>query len=317
MNPNSSTFTIEVPHLITADGPRWFGRDTQSTMRDWAKIEDMMPRAPRPLRGAVPDVSPLIENFDPRIPWYQQRGFCVGWTAAMLGMIISKIPPGATSDTPPLPTHRFSPIFSYDVSRMEARDEGINLGFGDGSIVSAALKAAAKYGFCLWETDPSDPQYEGPHKNGTVPDRKAFDEAKLHIGGYALCDDFEHGLELVGAGIPVNLGTNIPQGFMRTDAKGWITLRGMTVGGHSYRLMGFNKKEDWGLLGNNWPTWGRRHQGDESYMHMQYYDNLAYVSLTDLAALCSNSRVRSGAVEIGAINKVAGFGPLLMDFTTL
>jgi hypothetical protein len=310
---------------------------------DFRRLAARLPRAPRIMRGAPRGYQLDLAKFFPRVPWYQLRGFCVGWTGAKNQSAVARIPytvtaggtivPAGPDAAPTATDARSSPLYAYDISRIQAKAEGIDLGgatgpAGDGSIVSCFLHACVTDGWVPWSAYPSDPQYEQPHRNGSVPPAEVVQQGRLRPCKAALFADFDHALEALDGGYPLDLGTDIPQGFLRPDARGWVTLSGPVVGGHSYGLAGYHRAENWGLLSNNWPDWGIpcsdpiwadrfgfTYAADEAAA-LGGSSNFALVRLDALASYFTPARMRSGASEVGVISGVGGFGgPLLMDYS--
>jgi len=296
----------------------------QATAKQWRALKATMVLAPRIKPPADQRRSPHLARFRPAVPWFQRRGFCVGWTGAIVAATTLNTPENGTEDSPPArnPPIVLSPLFSYDISRMECLQEGIHLGNEDGSIVGCLIRGAGKMGKVLWSSDPAygpggpdDNNMEERHPNDNKPEQADLTEGLTHVCMGAMCESFDHGLEMNKAGFSLDMGSSIPQGFMNTDTNGRFTWSGKEVGGHSYQLVEHDETSDTALIGNNWPQWGIRQTGLPS--QMQGYLNIAICSLTDLRAQFTPAKMRSGASEIGVISDVRGFSrPLIrLDFS--
>jgi hypothetical protein len=249
---------------------------------------------------------------------------CVGWTLAMCQTMIRSIPwrvardgtvlPADPAAPPQYPADPCSPLYAYDVSRIEAAAEGIDMGHdpgpgGDGSIVSCALKASETWGTALWSEDPADPEHEQSHRNGTRPTDAQARAAMTRKCTIGLCQDLQHGLELLGSlGIPLDVGAPIPEGFLHADARGFVDLSGPVVGGHSFGIYGYDYDKDIIIYGNNWEDWGWRDPAAPGG-----YSNMAYGSLSEALRWFAPARLRTGECEVGAVHVVAGFDQPLVD----
>ena len=290
---------------------RPLGRDTDATLANWGPIVSMRPRIPNIFRGQAPRKSPRLRRFDPHIPYYQVRGFCVGYAIAKAGMILQRIPVGATGESEPLPFEELNPIYSYDTSRIQCKKDGINLGSGDGSIVSCALKSIVVDGWVRKATyKPPGGREEQAHRNDSIPPAAAMKEGDEHLGVYGLCDTYQAAKELVGGGIPVDVGTPVTNGFMEADSKGFVTFGGGNVGGHSYLWVEYDEDENWALVSNSWPQWGIK-TADPEWAHLGGYWNMAYVKLTAWEKMLSDKNLASGYCEAGAVSTIQGWRPLI------
>jgi hypothetical protein len=299
---------------------RPLGRDTWVTVRHWDRLVASLPIAPHVMRGVVPTASPNVRRFHHRTFLDQrQRGFCVGANTCATIMTLLRIPPGATADSQPLPTVRLSFLYVYDISWVEAAAEGINLGRnpgpgGDGSIASCAMKGCHIHGVVLASDYPCGPQDIDNHRNGTVPPSSVEAVGREHlVEEFAIADSWDHGLELLGAGFPISLASDIPSGMMQTDAQGRFRMRGGIVGGHDYQFIDYDKSSDTAWIGQSWKGWGE-HTTDPAYAEMFGVTMIGTCSLADLASYFTPRLMSSGASEICVANRVKGWGPPIIHY---
>jgi hypothetical protein len=309
---------MDTPVFDTPMGPRALGRDTPLTVAHWDRLVAGMQVAPRIFRDAgqaVPTKSPDIRRFHyDSFLSQRSKGYCVGFNSCATVMTRLRIPADATATTgEPLPEIKLSPLFMYDISRMEAAAEGINLGRGDGSIGSCAGRGSMKWGVCDWDDDPGDAASVDSHRNDTTPPEKAQAFGKLHlVKAMALADSFAHGKELVAAGIPASICSDIPSGMMRTDAKGFFRMTGGVVGGHDYQWIDFDESLDLAWIGQCWPQWGEQ-SSDPRYAQRGGYTQVGTCPLSELERWYSPRAMSNGSSEIIVYNTVDGFAPTMLD----
>jgi hypothetical protein len=306
------------PVFDTPMGPRALGRDTPATVAHWDRLVATIPTAPRVFRDAgqpVPDHSPNIRRFFyARFRSQRQRGFCVGANTSGTIMTLLRIPPGASETAgDPLPEVGLSMLFTYDASRMEASREGINLGGGDGSIGSCAIKASHSMGVCIDDLDPDTPALIDSHRNNSTPPQAARDFGVIHpVREFAIADSWDHGLELNAAGFPMAICSDIPSGMMRTDASGFFRMTGGVVGGHCYQLLDHDKAKDLAWIGQCWPQWGER-SSDPAYAGRGGFTQLGTCPLSELERWFSPRAMSNGSGEMCVANTVDGFAPKMLD----
>jgi hypothetical protein len=303
---------------------RALGRNTAATVRSWDRLVVGLPVAPRVMRGVIPDESPLIRRFyHSSFLSQRHRGTCVGHNTASVLMTRMRIPPDATATTgEPLPLVRLSPLYTYDISRMEAQKEGINLGNnpgpqGDGSIGSCAIKASHDLGCVRLEDYDSSPQAIDNHRNGTIPPPQVQNTGKLHIvKEFAICDSFEHGLEMLGAGFTVNFCSDIPESMMHVDSKGFFRMRGNIAGGHCYSVLDYSKKLDLAWVPQAWEYWGEQ-TTNPAYSEMHGYTQIGTCPLSELAKFFTPQLISNGSSEIYVANSVQGWQPAIIDYSVM
>jgi hypothetical protein len=304
----------------TPHGARALGRNTELTVAHWDQLVSLMPVGPRIFRDAgqpVPRRSPNLIRFHYKSFRSQRsRGFCVGFNFSSTIMTRLRIPDGATPDTgEPLPEIELSALYSYDVMRMECESEGIHMGSGDGGIGSCAIKAAHTYGCVTTEVSPDTPSLIDNHRNGTKPAQSAREFGRFHpVKDFAICESWEHGLELNAGGFPLAVASAIPAGMMNTDAKGRFKMTGSPIGGHEYQIIDHDQDEDLAVIGQCWPNWGEKNS-DPIYEPRGGYTQVGFCSLTELRRWFSSAAMSSGAAEITVVNTVVGFAPPILDYS--
>ena len=303
----------------TPMGPRSLGRNTDATVAQWDRIVATMPVAPRifgAIGAPVPRKSPNVRRFHRKSFQSQRsRGTCVGHNTASVVTTRLRIPAGATDATgDPLPEITISPLATYDISRLQAAAEGINLGRGDGSIGSCAGRGLQRLGCVDWDTFPCPPEVIDRHPNNSQlsPAAKAFGAAHL-AKSVAIAESWEAGLELNAAGMPLAICSNIPSGMMNCDAKGFFRMRGGVVGGHCYELLDHDKDLNLAWIAQCWPQWGER-TSDPAYANKGGFTQIGTCPLDELAAWFSPRAMSSGSSEIVAINTVEGFAPAILSW---
>jgi len=310
-----------MPQVFTTPrGIRTLGRDTAATVEHWSAIVKSMPVAPRIFRDAgrpVPRKSPDILRFHYSAFMDQrQKGYCVGFNSAGTVMTRLRIPDGATATAgDPLAEVALSPLYMYDVSRMEAKAEGWDLGSGDGSIGSCAARGSMKSGVCTWDLDPADASSVDLHRNDTVPDQvsRGFGSSHL-VKAIALADSWEHGLELNAAGLPLAICSDIPESMLDTDADGNFRMIGPVAGGHCYQLIDHDRDADVAVIGQCWARWGRE-TSDPAFSARGGYTQVGTCPLSELAGWFGPAAMSSGASEMIAYNTVEGFdAPAILSY---
>lgn len=320
-----------MPHVIcdpVPDLPRPLGRLTEATMDLWSNLSPALPRVPKVFRGEVPSVGPDLSRFDYGYPddaeqgaeedeahYYQVRGFCVGWATAQAFQIVDSLPAKITDRSRWTRGRRLSPLYSYALSRWyAAKVAGVNLGGGDGAIVSHAVLAASKYGVLPWDAMPCTRPIEQAHSNRSFPDdamrQTAGQNALANVG---LVESPEKIVELLLTGVgPILVGTPIRRGMMQTGSDGsFDPLQGGTVGGHAYVIVQADREKDLALVKNSWPQWGKRLTGSAAkrYAGSGGYTNLGVCKLSRLMQLLSASMLRSGQSEAFCPAGLRGFVP--------
>lgn len=299
------------------EAPRPLGRNTLLTVQHWDKIVETVPVLPRMVCGAPLRKSPNVRNFHHRSFLNQNpRGFCVGFNTCGTVMTRLRIPAGATPDSPPLPLTALSPLWVYDVSRLEARNEGINLGWGDGSIGSCAIKGVHGMGVVLLQDYSSTPSDVSSHRNNTDPRQNAAatSEGKQHlVVDIGIAQSFQDGMSLLSAGIPVALSSDIPSGMMNTDAKGFFRMTGAIVGGHCFQWIDYDQDQNLAWIAQAWLGWGPAVSTDPDH---QYPDTMKTTQigtcpLDELESFFSDRSMSSGSSEICAANTVQGWQPAI------
>ena len=308
--------TSNPAYLVTADGPRALGRHTQATQQHWAAISKSMPVAPRVFSSAglpVPRRSPDVRRFHYDLFLDQrQRGMCVGFNTAGVIMTRLRIPPGATETVgDPLPEVALSPIFIYDLSRIEARSEGYLLGFGDGAIGSCAARGCARWGVCDWADDPANPAVIDSHQNDSRPPPEALTFGlSHHVKSFALCDSFEHALEMNAAGWPLAVCSEIPRSMLTTGLDGSFRMVGAAVGGHCYQFLDHDRDLDLAWIGQSWANWGEQ-SDDPKYADRDGYTQIGTCPLSELGDWFSPMMMASGASEVICYNTIEGFDQVI------
>jgi hypothetical protein len=301
----------------TPMGDRALGRDTDATVAHWDAIVASMPTAPRIFAaGAAPRKSPNVRRFHYDAYLDQRsKGYCVGFNACATVMTRLRIPADATETAgDPLPEVILSPLATYDISRLQASAEGINLGNGDGSIGSCAARGLARLGCVDWATHPSPPSAIDSHRNNSPLPAADLAFGKLHlVRAFALAEDWEHGLELNAGGLPLAICSAIPQGMMQTDAKGFFRMRGGVVGGHCYQLIDHDQDQNLAWIGQSWANWGERN-ADPRYANRGGYTQVGTCPLDELASWFSPRAMANGSSEIICVNTVEGFGPAILSW---
>ncbi|MBX6311967.1 MAG: hypothetical protein IRY99_03455 [Isosphaeraceae bacterium] len=293
--------------------PRPLGRNTAATVQNWDRIVAVTPIAPRIFGGEVPRKSPNIRRFyHASFLSQRSRGFCVGFNTAGTFMTLLRIPPDATETTgEPLPLVPLSPLYTYDISRLQARQDGIALGPGDGSIGSSAFRGSAQLGVVRLEDYPSTPADIDRHRNGTDPGDQVEALGRQHLlTAYAICESWEHGLEVVASGRPAALCSPIPSGMLRTDAQGRFRMSGGIVGGHCYQFLDFDMDQDLAWIAQAWEYWGEQ-TDDPHYAPMHHFTQLGTCPLSELEKYFTPSAMSSGASEILVANTLQGWTPLI------
>jgi hypothetical protein len=308
----------DTPVFSTPMGDRALGRDTATTVAHWDRIIASIPTAPRIFGAApVPRKSPNIRRF-----FYEtfrdqrSRGFCVGFNYSGTLMTRLRIPDDATDTTgDPLPEISLSANYAYDVSRIQARAEGINLGRGDGSIGSCALRGSQRLGCVEEDQYPSDAAHLDRHANDAIPPDavQAFGIQHL-VKDSALADSFEHGLELNAGGHPLNVASAIPQGMMQGDAKGFFRMTGGVVGGHDYQLVDHDKDLNLAWIAQCWRNWGEQ-SGDPRYARRFGFTQLGTCPLDELARWFTPAMMANGESEMMVANVVEGFDPPIPSYS--
>ena len=229
-----------------------------------------------------------------------------------------RIPEGATATTgTPLPLVQLSPLYTYDIARWSCTENGYNMGSGDGLIASQAYVGSKKRGCVELPHYPSEPSDIDNHRNGTKPGPRVMDLGDDHsMEEFALADSFEHGLELMGGGFPVTLASLIPSGMMQTDAKGFFRVKGEVVGGHAYQFVDYNKDENLAWIAQAWEHWGEK-TTDPHFREMGGFTQLGTCPLDELAQWFTDKAMASGQSEILVCNSVAGFAPLIVDYSSM
>ena len=294
---------------------RALGRDTLRTRKNWDTLISEISTAPHIMRG-VPEESPYIRRFHHQSFLSQrQRGFCVGFNTANSIMTLLRIPLGATANTgTPLPLRQISPLYIYDISRMVASNEGIRLGNGDGGIGSCAIKACHKWGAVELGEYDSSPQAIDQHRNGTVPSSDAIKTGTEHpVNEFSICDSWSHGLEMLGSGFPITLCSEIPEGMMHSDAKGFFRMIGNVVGGHCYAMCDYSKKLNLAWISQAWEGWGEK-TTDPTFTPLHGYTQIGTCPLDELERYFDQRKVGSGASEIYVANSVEGWTPKIVDY---
>jgi hypothetical protein len=229
-----------------------------------------------------------------------------------------RIPAGATATTgDPLPLIQLSPLYTYDIARWSCTENGYNMGSDDGLITSQAYIGSKKRGCIELPYYPSGPNEIDNHRVGTKPGPKALDLGDEHlVEEFALADSFEHGLELMGGGFPITLASPIPSGMMQTDSKGFFRMKGSVVGGHAYQLLDYDKDQNLAWIGQAWERWGET-TSDPHFVEMNGYTQLGTCPLDELAQWFTDKMMARGESEILVCNVVAGFAPLIVDYSSM
>jgi hypothetical protein len=296
---------------------RAFGRDTETTQRHWDAIVAQVDILPQMFAGNSRK-SPNIRRFHHATPLSQRsRGYCVpfNWTATIMTRL--RIPAGATSTTgTPLPVNKLSPLYTCDVSRNQARADGVRL-VGDGQIGSICAKATHLNGVVPIDVQPSGPSDIDRHSNSAQVDPKAKAVGALHlVREFGIAQSFRQGLDFLAAGFPVAFASAIPQGMMKTSATGEFAMKGMTVGGHEYQILDFDEDLDRIWVGQAWEYWGEK-TSDPEFAPMNGFTQVGYCRLSDMENWFSDRAMASGSSEIMVANTVEGFSPPIVDYSGL
>jgi hypothetical protein len=190
-----------------------------------------------------------------------------------------------------------------------ATQRGMNLGSGDGAIVSHSVEFAAVYGWLPYTDWPNANGKEDRHNNGTFPTAAQKAKGKEHApGGFASLDSWDAILETLGAGRYVNVGTDWLQGMTRTDSEGGFSVSGGSVGGHCYMLQHYDLDADLLWIKNSHPQWGMRSSAAK-YKASGGYTNLGVCKLSQYKRLFSPSYMSGGRSEALVIWGSLGFVP--------
>ena len=281
---------------------------TVAERQAWNVIVASMPVMPRVFRGSTPRRSPDNHRFMPKDAWWQIRGFCVGYGRARQVQYLTRVPANATPQSDPLPGIRVSPLYSYALAREYARTHGVNLGSGDGAIVSHSILAAVDDGVDSWEQCPCPPEVEKNWPNERPPDPDDREAGKEHTAKtFSIADSWDAVLEGVAGGYVCNCGTQIPQGMMQTRPDdGHFDWAGPYIGGHSYLIVDYDMDKDEVILANSWPQWGWREKDAAGG-----FSNLARTSLTAFAKEFTAQKLRSGYSEATFVALRAGYHPIV------
>jgi hypothetical protein len=233
-------------------------------------------------------------------------------------MTLLRIPPGATATSgDPLPLVQLSPLYTYDVARWQCERDGYNMGTQDGLIGSEAFIGAKNMGCVELEYYPSGPADIDHHVNGTKPPPAILEKGKEHIlQEWAQAQSFSHGLELMAAGFPIALCSEIPSGMMQTDAKGFFRMAGNIVGGHCYSFYDYDKTTNRATIGQAWERWGEK-TSDPHYQEMHGFTQLGTCPLDELEKWFAPNKMASGSSEIMVANMIEGFAPLIVDYSSM
>jgi len=231
-----------------------------------------------------------------------------------------RIPDEATADSAPLPPVDLSPLWTYYISRKRCAQDGINLGGGDGSIVTEAMLALKDRGYCKWELWPNTQQLEQAYSDRVGPPTpECLSQAAKHlVTDAAIIDSWEKFLTLQGLGYPISFGVPIYESLMQTREDGsFDLLRGQVVGGHCMRALGYSKSGNWIKIGNSWPQWGAK-SSDPIYSNMNGYTNIGHCPLDDFQRYFSSRSLQSGETEAIVVSKTQKFNadlkPLISSY---
>jgi hypothetical protein len=296
------------------------GRLTEATQDYWAQISASVPKAPRLMRGEVPRKSPDLIRFDPGYPpdwpdastYYQTRGFCVGHGTAHIGEAEDATPDKITPRSKPARPRKVSQLYSYAGSRWMATQRGMNLGSGDGAIVSHSVEFAAVHGWLPYDEWPNADGAEDRHRNGTFPTAAQKAKGKEHApGGFASLDSWDAILETLGAGRYVVVGTDWLQGMTRTDSDGAFSASGGSVGGHCYLIVDYDLDRDLVWIKNSHPQYGMRSTAAK-YKASGGYTNIGVGKLSGYKKLFSPSYMSGGRSEALVLWGSLGFVPKIV-----
>lgn len=298
------------------------GRDTAATVRHWSAIRAAMAPAPRLFRGPLPRKSPDNRRYRNHRYRNQEIGCCVGQSLASMVETLLRMPLGRTLNTPPDPAVDLSPLWTYYVARRWSFAHGINLG-GEGAIVSHGIQAVNASGVARMADWPDTAQNEQLYSDRQTPPA-ATSEAKDHlVRTYGILETWDDMLAAVAAGFIVQIGIEIPQGFMQTDDAGRFTLRGGDVGGHAITFEDYDQDQDIAYIGNSWDDalWGMRAENFGFGLTAADLDprrhgrvGVGVCSLTDLGRYFTARMMSTGQSEAVVANTVDGWAPKLLSF---
>lgn len=263
----------------------------------WQLSRDLIPVAPRLLRGDIPHKSIDLSLYRNMRYRNQVRGTCVGQSGAAMAETTVRTPSPLTESSRPNEPIDFSPLWVYEVARAYSRAQGINLG-GDGAIVTHALLAVKASGFVRWDAWPGTPENERAYRDGRVP-QSAKDAPKIKaVGDVRILESWAQILEYLAGGYSVWIGIPWPEGATRTDAQGRFRLTGRSVGGHAVELMGYDQDADIAVIGNSWQ--------DAGWGGWQGRANVGACSLSGLAKFLGDRSLSNGQSEACVVSEVEG-----------
>ena len=95
--------------------------------------------------------------------------------------------------------------------------------------------------------------YDGSSVRGGAKSLQAMGK----ISAYGWAFNAQDALQWVGNHGPVVLGTNWYAGMMTPGKDGLLSVKGRSVGGHAYLLLGYDDSKSMALIQNSWgPKWG-------------------------------------------------------------
>jgi hypothetical protein len=302
------------------------GRNTEATLDAWSKIQLAMPVAPRWRTFSAPSEPIDLTKFDPGYDgavggedaedYYQDRGFCVGWALATLFWFMSCMPANLLTGKR-IRAARTSPLYAYMLARRGAKQNGVNLGLGDGAIVSYAVLDAMTNGMMTWLEKPCTSALERAHRNGTMPtaEELALGKTRAPASG-AVIKTRQQLDEYLDGGYVIDAGTSWTRGLSRPNQEGNLeSLAGFSLGGHSYLIFpaGVFPGTSTRRLGvkNSHPMYGVRSK-DKRYAASDGWTNIAYADRDAyLSRFMSDRALSSGQSEAAVVAGPKGFVPLV------
>lgn len=261
----------------TPDATPRLGRDTRRTVEQFDRIAEQVPPAPRLFRGPVPRRGVGLERFRHRRRRAQLIGCCVGEAMAASGETTVQTPDPLRPESEPTGLDvTFSALWCYRIARQETAKYDRSILWGDGAIVSDALKAVQAHGLARYDTWPSTEANYRNYRDDRPPPGVAEAPKYKPIGEVRRLVDPDQVLEYLAAGYSVVVGTNWPEAALRTrpaaDGRHWFDWSGRSVGGHAYELLGYDLDADWVCAGNSWDnaSWGSQ-PGGYAYTKLSVY----------------------------------------------
>lgn len=235
---------------------------------------------------------------------------CVGKGGRNAAGTVVRIPAGATEDSEPLPTTRFSGLFNYYNARAVSRAQGVRLG-GEGAIVAHLMLALQQYGLVPedWydESDAAQQRYSDSRKPSS-PKGDIYAESATHqLLQAARITSKDQLLDFLGAGYPIVIGKPIGTGYMQTKADGRFELGGRIVGGHCTVIVDYDEKLNRIWERGSWLGWGEQ-TTDPQFADAGGRNNLGYTSLDEYCDRHLSARAfSSGETDAFVVNVIEGF----------